>query len=86
MKEARMKKTPRRIAARNDPATYSDTDLLTLAEAAALMWPDGPVTESTLRTMYRAKKLTVVILARKLMTTKAYLREMTENACRKAGT
>lgn len=76
---------PRRIAARPDPKDWSDDELLTFSEAAALMWPDGPITASTLRTAYRAGGLTVVLLARKLMTTKAHLREMTENASRKAG-
>jgi hypothetical protein len=35
---------------------------------------------------HRSRGLTVVMLARKLMTTKAHLREMTEHASRKAKT
>jgi hypothetical protein len=39
----------RRIAARPDPAHWGDDELLTFAEAAARLWPDGPLTASSLR-------------------------------------
>jgi hypothetical protein len=79
-----MKPKPRRIAAQGDPAAYSDEDLFTLAEAAALLYPEGPITESFLRTSYRKGLLEVVLLNRKLLTTKRCVREMFEKASRKA--
>lgn len=79
-----MKPKPRRIASRPDPATWGDTYILTLAEAAALLWPEGPITESTLRTSYRKGFLEVVFLNRKLLTCKRSIREMMERASRKA--
>ncbi|MGY3133413.1 hypothetical protein ACVWZM_004095 [Bradyrhizobium sp. USDA 4501] len=75
---------PRRIAARPRPEDWGEDELLSLTEAAALMWPDGPITASTLRTAYRAGLLSTVLLARKLMTTKRAVNEMTEAARRPA--
>jgi hypothetical protein len=77
--------TPRRIAARPDPAQWGEDELLTFAEAAALLWPDGPLTASSLRTAYRAGELEVTLITRKLLTTKRALAAMTEAARRKAG-
>jgi hypothetical protein len=77
-------KPPRRIAARPDPDDWADDELLSLAEAAALMWPDGPITASTLRTAYRAGGLETTMIARKLLTTKRALRQMAESARRPA--
>ncbi len=71
-------KVPRRVAARPDPAQWRDDELLTFAEAAALLWPQGPLTASSLRTAYRAGELETVMIARKLMTTRAALRAMQE--------
>jgi hypothetical protein len=79
----RMALRPRRIAARPDPAQWGDDELLTFAEAAALLWPQGPLTASSLRTAYRAGELEVVLIARKLLVTKAGLSAMTEGARRK---
>lgn len=62
---------PRRVAARPDPAQWGEDELLTLAEAAALLFPDGPLTASSLRTSYRRRILEVHLIARKLFTTKA---------------
>jgi hypothetical protein len=77
-------KPPRRIAARPDPSSWGDDELLTFSEAAALMWPQGPLTASSLRTAYRGGALEVVIIARKLLVTKAAIRRMTEAATRRA--
>lgn len=74
---------PRRVAARPDPQDWGADELMTLAEAAALLWPSGPLTASSLRTAYRAGELEVVMIARKLLVTKAALAAMTENARRK---
>jgi hypothetical protein len=59
-------------------------ELMTFAEAAALMWPDGPLTASSLRTAYRAGELEVVVIARKLLVTKRALAAMAEAARRPA--
>lgn len=75
---------PRRIAARPNPEDWADDDLLTLSEAAALLWPAGPITASTLRTAYRAGNLETTMIARKLLTTKRAVRAMTESARRPA--
>ncbi|MCK1270835.1 MULTISPECIES: hypothetical protein [unclassified Bradyrhizobium] len=80
------KPVPRRIAARPDPAAWSDEEVLTLAEAAALLFPQGPITESFLRTAYRKKMLEVILLNRKLLTCKRSVREMLERASRKPTT
>jgi hypothetical protein len=74
---------PRRVAARPNPCDWADDELMTLAEAAALMWPQGPLTASSLRTAYRAGELEVAMIARKLLVTKAALAQMTENARRR---
>jgi len=75
---------PRRIAARPDPAQWGDDELLTFAEAASLLWPQGPLTASSLRTAYRAGQLEVALIARKLLTTKKALEAMTKAASRPA--
>jgi hypothetical protein len=77
-------KPPRRVAARPDPAQWSDDELMTFTEAVALIWPDGPLTRSSLRTAYRAGELEVVVIARKLLVTKRALAEMTKAASRPA--
>jgi hypothetical protein len=74
---------PRRVAARPDPKDWQADELLTFAEAAALLWPDGPLTASSLRTAYRAGQLEVTLIARKLLTTKRALAAMTEGARRR---
>jgi hypothetical protein len=75
---------PRRIAVRPDPAQWADDELMTFAEAAALLWPQGPLTASSLRTAYRAGQLEVTVIARKLLVTKAAIRAMTDAATRRA--
>ena len=74
---------PRRIVARPDPCQWGEDELLTFAEAAALLWPHGSLTASSLRTAYRAGGLEVTMIARKLLTTKRALAAMTEAARRK---
>ncbi|MCA1542012.1 hypothetical protein I6F18_18800 [Bradyrhizobium sp. NBAIM32] len=75
-----MKPKPRRVAARDNPDLWSDTEEMTLEEAAALLFPSGLYTASTLRTCYRQKRLEVTLVARKLTTTKKAVREMLEAA------
>jgi hypothetical protein len=73
---------PRRVAARPDPAQWADDELLTFTEAVALLWPQGPLTASSLRTAYRAGQLEVTVIARKLLVTKLAIRAMVEAAAR----
>jgi hypothetical protein len=47
-----------------------------LPEAAALMWPNGPLTVSSLRTAVRDGQLQVVVVAGKILTNRAALRKM----------
>jgi hypothetical protein len=77
-------KLPRRVAARPDPSAWTDDELMTFAEAAALLWPQGPLTASSLRTAYRAGALEVTDLARKLLVTKRALKDMASAATRRA--
>jgi hypothetical protein len=74
---------PRRVAARPDPQAWGEDELLSFVEAAALLWPQGPLTASSLRTAYRAGELEVTMIARKLLTTRRALAEMTVAARRK---
>jgi hypothetical protein len=83
-KETLMKPIPRRVAARPDPKDWTDTEVMTLEEAAALLFPSGgPITSSTLRSAYRSGLLEVVFLSRKILVNKAGIAAMTENAKRK---
>jgi hypothetical protein len=75
---------PRRVAARTGRENWSDTEWLTFAEAAALLWPEGsPLTSSSLRTAYRAGDLEVVMVARKLLTNLRAIEEMMKVSSRK---
>lgn len=71
---------PPRIAERPSPADWHDDELLTLEEAAALMWPDGPLTSTSLRHAVREKILDVAEIAGKILTCRAALRRM--SACK----
>jgi hypothetical protein len=53
------------------------------SEAASLLWPDGPLTATSLRTAARDGLLDVAEVAGKLLTTKAALKRM--SACRPRG-
>lgn len=72
----RTTRVPARVVARPSPDQWKEDELLTLPEAAALLWPDGPLTVSSLRTALRDGKLQVVVVAGKILTTRAALREM----------
>lgn len=62
-----------RVAQRPDPAAWGDDELMTLAEAARLHWPDGPITERTLRTAVRDGRLPISRLAGKFFVTRRAL-------------
>ena len=59
-----------RIAQRPDPSSWDEDELLTLGEAARLLWPHGPITERTLRTAVRDGKLPISRLAGKFFVTR----------------
>jgi len=71
---------PRRVKLRPTEDLWSDTEPLTLQEAAALLFPSGLYTASTLRTCYRQNLLETTLCTRKLTTTKKAVREMLEAA------
>lgn len=68
-----------RVLHRPSPDEWSDDELMTLFEAAALFWPEGPLTVTSLRTAVRDEKLAVAEIAGKLLTTKASI--MTMSTC-----
>jgi hypothetical protein len=58
--------------------------MLTLPEAAALLWPEGrPLSASSLRTAYRAGDLEVVMVARKILTNLEAIDAMLQRSRRK---
>ncbi len=75
---------PPRVAARPDPGQWLDDELMTLREAASLHWPQGPLTARSLRTAAEAGQLPVTMVARKLLTTRRALKEMSRCAVRTA--
>ena len=70
------KKAPPRVAARPNPRQWDLDELMTLPEAAALIWPNGPLTARSLRTAVDDGMLPVVMVARKLMTCRRAIVEM----------
>jgi hypothetical protein len=72
---------PRRVAERPDPNHWDGDDLLTLPEAVALFWPQGPLTVPSLRTAIRDGRLAVVIIGRKHLVTPSCIRAMSRS-CR----
>jgi hypothetical protein len=76
----REKRRPARIEERPDPSAWGDDELLTLAEAAFLFWPAGPLSETSLRTAVRDRHLDVAEIAGKLLTSKSAIRRM--SVCR----
>jgi hypothetical protein len=54
---------PLRLARWPDPSQWSDTELMSLYEAAALFWPEGPLTVTSLRTAVRDGQLAIAEIA-----------------------
>jgi hypothetical protein len=74
-----MKKIPPRVAQRSDAGLWSPTEMMSLAEAAALFFPDGyPLSLNSLRTAVRDNQLAVVVIGNKFLTNKASIIAMTE--------
>jgi hypothetical protein len=67
---------PHRVAKRPSPDDWQENEILTLPEAAALFWPDGPLTTTSLRTAVRDRQLEVAIIAGKFLTTKSAIHRM----------
>jgi hypothetical protein len=66
-------KRPDRVAQRPDPAAWGEDELMSLGEAARLHWPDGPITERTLRTAVRDGRLPISRFAGKFFVTRRAL-------------
>jgi hypothetical protein len=69
-------RVPPRVAQRPDPRAWSDSELMNLAEAAALFFPDGVLTTASLRTAAKRGQLDIVEVARKHLTCKAAIARM----------
>ena len=69
-------KLPPRVVARPNPKDWADDALMTLEEAAALMWPQGPLTKNSLKRIWEKGGLEVTVLNRKLLVDKRALSAM----------
>jgi DNA primase len=76
-------RAPLRALERPDPNEWSEEELMTLAEAAAVFWPSGLLTETSLRTAVRDRRLDVSEIAGKLLTNKSAINRMC--VCRPRG-
>lgn len=72
----RSTRMPPRIVGRPRVEEWTDDELLTLPEAAALFWPAGPITTNTLRTAGRDGSLVITKVAGKFFTTPMAIRRM----------
>jgi len=82
--DASRESLPKRVAARPSPSQWGPDELLSLAEAALLFWPDGLLTERSLRTAARDSALAVVWIAGKIFTTPRAIADMTRCKTEKA--
>ena len=68
---------PPRVAARPSPEDWLDDSPISLMEAAALFFPDGePLSEKSLRHAARTGKLAITVVAGKILTSPAAIRDM----------
>lgn len=74
---------PDRVRLRPDPAQWGPDELMSLAEAAALFWPAGPLRTSSLRVAHRNGQLSVAVIARRHLTTRASIEAMALDNLRK---
>ena len=65
-----------RVRERHHPDQWGDSEMLTLPEAAALFWPAGPLTATSLRTAVRDRRLDIAEIAGKILTNKAAILKM----------
>lgn len=66
----------RRVFDRPNPADWADDELLSLAEAAALLFPNGPLTERKLRTAADKRRLAIANINGNIFTTKSAVRDL----------
>jgi hypothetical protein len=67
---------PARVMARPSPDRWREDELMTLPEAVALFWPNGPLTVTSLRTAGHEGSLEITAVAGKFFVTPAAIRAM----------
>ncbi len=77
--------TLKRVERRPDPHQWSEDELLALHEAVYLLWPQGPVTVSSLRTAIAKGELVYAKVAGQIFTTRAALSALAACEKRAAG-
>ena len=70
-----------RAKARPDPTRWGDDEVMTLIEAAAVFFPHGPLTLSSLRTAAAAGTLEIAKVAGKDLTTPRAIRKLVKPSC-----
>ena len=73
-----MPRPPLRCVARPSPEDWADDEPMTLAEAIAVFYPNGPVTASSLRTEYHKHRLPLAEVAGRFYVTPANLKALFE--------
>src|SRR5260370_39104191 len=73
-----------RAKTRPDPAEWGEDEVMTLVEAAAVFFPEGPLTLSSLRREAAAGTLEIAKVAGKDLTTPRSLRQLGKPSCRAA--
>jgi len=73
-----------RVRARPDPAQWGEDEVMTLVEAAAVFFPHGPLTLSSLRRAACAGTLEIAKVAGKDLTTPHAIRKLVKPSCRAA--
>ncbi|WP_145987210.1 hypothetical protein [Bradyrhizobium sp. UASWS1016] len=68
--------TCERVIERPTPESWGMDELMSLAEAVELHWPDGPISVRTLRTAIRDGQLPVCVIATKFFVTRRCLSEL----------
>jgi hypothetical protein len=73
-----------RAKARPDPAQWGEDEVMTLVEAAAVFFPQGPLTLSSLRRAANAGTLEIAKVVGKDLTTPRAIRKLVKPSCRAA--
>ena len=73
-----------RTRARPDPSQWGEDEVMTLVEAAAVFFPQGPLTLSSLRTAATSGTLEISRVAGKDLTTPRAIRKLVKPSCRAA--
>ena len=73
-----------RAKARPDPAQWGEDEVMTLVEAAAVFFPHGPLTLSSLRRAAAAGTLEIAKVVGKDLTTPRAIRKLVKPSCRAA--